>query len=164
MKNVFLLCAIALIAVGFSACSLDNINPDQPGVPITGKSDTSTTVIANTSLVGTWNIVTDTVSYQGNFMYHGTAGDQYIFTKYGNLYINNGFNAQVDTAVYTIYSDNTVKYTTSYWKANNTASRVPLTVGPYKISDLTSNTLTLTEDIKSNSTTYYEQIKFTKAP
>src|SRR3954470_13660214 len=103
MKNLLLLCAIAFIAIGFSSCSLDNVNPQQPNVPITGKSDTSTTLIANTSLVGTWNIVTDTVSYLTNSMYHGTPTDHYIFTKYGNLYINNGFNSQIDTAVYTIY-------------------------------------------------------------
>jgi phage gp45-like len=163
MKNVFLFCAIALIAFEISSCSLDNVNPQQPNVPITGKSDTSTTLITNTSLVGTWNIVTDTVAYNGNFMYHGTSGDHYIFTKYGNLYINNGFNAQVDTAVYTIYADNTVKWTTSYWKTNDVFSRQPLTVGPYKVSDLTSTTLTLTEDVKSNSSSYYEQIKFLKA-
>ncbi|HTD98877.1 MAG TPA: hypothetical protein VK668_06300 [Mucilaginibacter sp.] len=162
MKKLFLIGAAALIAFGFSACSLDHINPDQPPIISTGKSDTSKTPIANTSLVGTWNIITDSISYQTNTMYHGTPSDIYKFTQYGNLYVNNGFNAQIDTAVYAISTDNKLQFTTSYWSANGNYSRVPLAVGPFQISNLTSTTLTLTQNVKSTNGNYYEQLIFAK--
>src|SRR5471030_2509719 len=104
MKSVILLCVVTLMACGMAGCSkfVDGTNPPPTQTGGTTSSDTSKTLIANTSLVGNWNIVTDTVSFVSNAMYKGTAGDHYIFTKYGNLYINSGFNQQVDTAVYSI--------------------------------------------------------------
>lgn len=165
MKSIILLCLVTLIACCVVSCSkfVDGANPPPTQTGGTTSSDTSKTLIGNTSLVGNWNIVTDTVSFVSDAMYKGTASDHYIFTKYGNLYINSGFNQQVDTAVYSIStSANKVQWTNSYWSVNGVYSRSPTSVGAYVISNLTSTTLVLTQSAATPEGYRYEQITFKK--
>src|SRR6202000_1637637 len=88
------------------------------------KADTSKTLISDLRLVGNWNIITDTISYQGNnTKYHGVAADHYIFTKYGNLFINEGLESFVDTAVYAIASiQNSVSWVNTYVSVNGVST------------------------------------------
>jgi hypothetical protein len=160
MKNIVLL--FVLIITGFSACKVDNINPPiKTKTTAVAKADTSTTLYSNLALVGKWNIVTDTVSFLANGMYHGTAADHFIFTKYGNLYVNSGFNKQIDTAVYTI-TDNKLQWENSFWSVNGRFSYSATSQGYYTISNLTPTTLVLTQALNSPDGFRYEQITFVK--
>src|ERR1700759_1795733 len=100
MKHIYLLPLAAIVALIITSCSKSNVKP-----PTNTKADTSNTLITDIRLVGNWNILTDTISFQGvNTMYHGVAADHYIFTKYGNLYINEGLESFIDTGVYSVAS------------------------------------------------------------
>jgi hypothetical protein len=167
MKNLFLACIILVIAGGFTACQLDNVNPQTSMTTTTPtKSDTSVTLISNTTLVGNWNIVTDTikdVSASQTVVYKGTPADHYIFTKYGNLYINSGYQNYVDTAVYTIGPNSKVEWANSYISVNGVSSRAPSSSGAFVIASVTTHSLVLTQDaITANGDERYESITFTK--
>jgi hypothetical protein len=167
MKNLFLACIILVIAAGFTACKLDNINPQTSTTNTTPtKSDTSATVISNTILVGNWNIVTDTikdVSTSQTVVYKGTAADHYNFTKHGNLYINSGYQNYVDTAVYAITANNRVGWVNSYISVNGVSSRAPSSSGTFIITSLTAHSLVLTQDaFVTGGDERYESITFSK--
>ena len=130
----------------------------------TGKVDTNKTLITNKALVGNWNIVTDTISFQGNnIMYHGTPADHYNFTKYGNLYIKEGLQNFTDTAVYDISSINfQVSWINNYISVNGAVSTIPSNSPPYAITTLDSANLVLTSNYQTAQGQRYEQIKFKK--
>ncbi len=166
MKNLFLACIILLIAASFTSCKLDNLNPQPSATTGTTKSDTSTTLISNTTLVGNWNIVTDTikdVSASQTVVYKGTPTDHYIFTKYGNLYINSGYQNYVDTAIYTISPNSKVGWVNSYISVNGVSSREPSSSGTFAITSLTAHSLVITQDaIAAGGDERYESITFTR--
>ncbi|MGZ3750544.1 MAG: hypothetical protein ACXVAU_04650 [Mucilaginibacter sp.] len=169
MKKIILFGAVLFIAAAYTACKLDNINPDQTGSQTVtgtipqGKSDTSKTLIANTALVGNWNIVTDSVSLRTDSMYRGEPGDHYTFTKYGNIYINNRFHQQIDTGIYTVSSDTQkVQWIDSYWTEEGAVSRSALSVGAFKISNLTSHSLVLTLSGITPAGVEFEQVTLSK--
>jgi hypothetical protein len=161
MKNLFLLCLVAVFSIWFSSCQVNNISPQQS---IVIKNDTSTTLIQNIALVGYWNIVTDTISYQGNnVMYHGTAADHYIFTKYGNLYIKEGLDNLIDTAIYNI---NSLTYSTSwvnsYLSVNGVISTTASSSAPFAITSVDTASMVLTSNYSTGSGQRYEQLTFKK--
>jgi hypothetical protein len=130
------------------------------------KADTNFTLITDTTLVGKWTIVSDTISYLGtNTMYHGTPSDHYYFTKWGNLFINEGLNNLVDTAVYAISISNSqsiVSWTNSYISVNGNVSRVQSSSSPYGITSVNTTSLVLTSNIQTIQGPRYEQITFKK--
>src|SRR5438445_1036603 len=121
MKILYTLSFITIISTAIFSCSKNDVIPYTPS-----KLDTSTTLITNTKLVGNWNIVTDTISYGGNnVMYHGVATDYYKFTRYGNLYVNEGLDKYIDTAVYGITTTtNQVVWVNNYISLNRIMTRV----------------------------------------
>ncbi len=163
MKNISIAVVILMLIAGFAACKLDTIKPTK----ITnGKSDTNFTLITDTTLVGRWTIVTDSISYLGtSTMYHGTSSDHYYFTKWGNLYINEGLNSLVDTAVYSIsiaHSQTQVSWANSYISVNGVSSREQSFSSLYNITSVNSTSLVLTSDIQTIQGPRYQQIRFTK--
>jgi hypothetical protein len=166
MKNIKLLSILALIAAGFAACNLDNVNPQQPPPTTTtpGKPvDTSKTVITNTSVVGNWNLVSDTLSYAGTYaMYRGVPNDHYIFTKYGNLYINVALNKYVDTAVYSISTTNKLQWVNTYTSANGVATTTQSSSAPFDITSVDAHNLVLTCNQSTVNGTRYEVIILNK--
>lgn len=164
MKNNILLSAIVLIVVGFNACKLDNLNPQNSPAPTPVKVDTNKTIIANTALVGKWNIVTDTVSAGTiNLIFHGTPTDHYTFTKYGNLYINNSvFYNYVDTAIYSITNNTRVQWVNSYYSQNGAVITTPTSSGSYTITSISDHSLVLTQNAATPMGQRYEQITLSK--
>lgn len=160
--KIFYVASVALITIiCLSSCKKYKVTPSGNN----SRADTSTTLIDNTALVGTWNIVTDTISSDGSsIMYHGVTGDHYIFTKYGNLYINEGLNSYVDTAIYGINSLNySVAWENLYQSVNGASNRVLTSSSPYSITSVDTVSLVLTADTKSaGGTPRYEQIVFKK--
>src|SRR5437588_963430 len=154
----------ALLLIGiFSACKQNNITPKKNTTPGLSPLDTSTTLIANTSLLGTWNVITDSVSaYMVDTIYHGKAGDNYIFTKYGNIYAKCAFHQFLDTGVYTLSQD-TMKWFTLYVAQAGSVIRSPVTTAQYVISNLTSTSLVLTQYDESPGGPRYEKITFKKS-
>jgi len=162
MKNKALLFTASLLVGIFSACKQNNINPQKKTSPALSPLDTSTTLITNTSLLGTWNVITDTVSFRVDTMYHGKDGDQYIFTKYGNVYAKSAFNQFIDTGVYKLSQD-TMRWLTLYVTQAGSVIRTPVTTAPYVISNLTTTSLVLTQYDETPDGPRYEQITFKKA-
>ena len=96
-------------------------------------------------------------------MYHGTPADYYKFTKFGNLYINEGLQNYVDTAVYTISSiSNEVEWVNTYYSANGVSTRVQSVTGPFIITSVDSVKLVLTSNISTTVGPRYEQVVFKK--
>jgi len=159
MKSIYTIPLIAAIAIIMSSCSKTKVTP-----VTTKKVDTSTTLVSNRELVGNWNIVTDTISYQGNnIMYHGTPADHYKFTRYGNLYINEGLQNLIDTAVYTISSiTNQVAWVNNYFSVNGTVVPYQTSTPSYVITAVDSVKLVLTQNAATASGIRYEQIVFKK--
>ena len=167
MKGTSLFFLIALAASALPGCKVDNINTGQQIIstpPVTGKSDTSKTLISNTSLVGNWSIITDTISFISNVMYRGQPADQYVFTKYGNVYINSAFQSYIDTGIYSVTPNSRVQWTNSFISVNGVSSRATSITGPYMISNLTDTTLTLTQSTNTSQGPRYEQIFLKKKP
>jgi len=152
----------AIISISIFSCSKTTVTPTNTN---TGThTDTSTTLIGNISLVGKWNVITDTVSYAGSrTMYHGVSTDHYIFTKYGNLFISLAPNNFTDTAVYAI---NTLGYSVAWQNnsssVNGTLSRVQSISVPYTITTLNADSLILTSSAQTDIGVRYEQIFFKK--
>jgi hypothetical protein len=115
-------------------------------------------------LVGNWSIVTDTVSTSGTgIMYHGSAGDYYKFTKYGNLYIAESLENLVDTAIYNIVSiNNSVQWTNLYTRVNGVTTTLVTTSAPFTIVNVDSANLVLSQNVQTASGPHYEQITFKK--
>jgi hypothetical protein len=159
MKYVYLLPLAAIVALIITSCSKSSVKPTT-----TTKVDTSKTLIADLRLVGNWNILTDTISYQGNnTMYHGVAADHYIFTKYGNLYINEGLESFVDTAVYSVASiTNSVSWTNNYISVNGVSTTTQSISLPYVITSVDSTSLVLTSNASTSQGPRYEQLTFKK--
>lgn len=159
MKIIYIIAFIAVIGAAVSSCSKSKVTPNT-----STKVDTSTTLIATKTLVGNWNIVTDTVSYNGNnVMYHGVATDYYKFTKYGNLYINEGLESYVDTGVYAISTiNNQVAWVNSYSSVNGTVTRIQTYSPAYTITAVDTAKLILTSNASTNAGPRYEQIVFKK--
>lgn len=160
MKIFYTALLALIVTIGLSSCSKNKVTPSN-----NSHADTSMTLISNTALVGNWNIVTDTISYNGtNTMYHGVATDHYIFTKYGNLYINEAQYNYVDTAIYNINSlSYSVSWLNSYISVNGVSSRTASTSAPYSITSLDTASLVLTSSIQSGNGPRYEQIIFKKS-
>jgi hypothetical protein len=159
MKYIYLLPLVAIVALIITSCSKSNVKPTT-----STKVDTSKTLIEDIRLVGNWNILTDTISYQGsNIMYHGVAADHYIFTKYGNLYINEGLENFVDTAVYSIASiTNSVSWINTYVSVNGVFTTTQSISLPYSITSVDTTSLVLTSNASTAQGLRYEQITFKK--
>ncbi|HVV56581.1 MAG TPA: hypothetical protein VHC47_14705 [Mucilaginibacter sp.] len=159
MRYIFILLCVILFASFIGSCSKGNDIPTE----VSPKLDTSSTLISNTELVGKWNILTDSLSFQGNnTMYHGTSADHYIFTKYGNMYVKENFGGSViDTAIYGISSSNVLNWLNIYTNVNGVASTSPTNSPPFSIV-LDADSLTLTSNVSTSTGQRYEQIKFIK--
>jgi hypothetical protein len=96
-------------------------------------------------------------------MYHGVANDHYIFTKYGNLYINQALDNYVDTAIYAITSINySVSWVSTYTSVNGVSSTTQTSSVPYSITSVDTASLVLTSNVQTTGGPRYEQIKFKK--
>ncbi|MDB5022388.1 MAG: hypothetical protein JWP78_143 [Mucilaginibacter sp.] len=96
-------------------------------------------------------------------MYHGTATDHYKFTKYGNLYINEGLENLIDTAVYTLSSiSNQVSWVNNYLSVNGVSNTNQSSSLPFVITSVDSVSLVLTQGVSTSQGPRYEQIKFKK--
>lgn len=159
MKYIYLLPLVAIAALIVTSCSKSNVKPTN-----STKADTSNTLTDNIRLVGNWNILTDTIYYQGSgTMYHGVATDHFIFTKYSNLYINEGLESLVDTAVYSIQSiPNTVSWINTYTSINGVFTTTQSVSLPYVITSVDSTSLVLTSNATTAQGPRYEQITFKK--
>lgn len=163
MKTIIPVIIIAFIAIiAFESCKkLPSVKPGNKLL-----SDTSTTLISNTKLVGNWTIVTDSLSYQTDTVYRGTPADHYIFTTYGNLYIRSGFNNEIDTAVYTIKGD-TLSWQYSYASLFGKGGKTNGYNLGFIISAVTAHSLILTQGGFITGTAQYggrryERITFKK--
>jgi hypothetical protein len=159
MKFIYTIPLIAIIALAITSCSKTNNTP-----PPTTRVDTSKNLVADKRLVGNWDIVTDTVSYNGNnVLYHGSAGDYYKFTNYGNLYIAESLGNLVDTAIYTIASTtNQVGWVNLYTSINGQSTTVQSLSPPFTITHVDSTKLILTQNASTAAGVRYEQITFKK--
>jgi hypothetical protein len=159
MKYAYLLPLAAIVALIITSCSKSSVKP----TTIT-KVDTSKTLISDLRLVGNWNILTDTISYLGNnTKYHGVASDHYIFTKYGNLFINEGLESFVDTAVYSVASiTNSASWINNYVSVNGVSTTNQSISLPYVITSVDSVSLVLTSNATTSQGPRYEQLTFKK--
>ena len=159
MKYIYLLPLAAIVALIITSCSKSNVKPTA-----NTKADTSNTLITDIRLVGNWNILTDTISFQGvNTMYHGVAADHYIFTKYGNLYINEGLESFIDTGVYSVASiTNSVSWINTYVSINGVFTTTQSFSLPYVITKVDTASLILTSNASTAQGPRYEQITFKK--
>lgn len=160
MKIIYTMALIAVVGTAMFSCSKNEVIPYVPP----SKTDTSTALIPNTTLVGNWNILTDTISFNGsNVMYHGTATDYYRFTKFGNLFINEGLNTYIDTALYGIEtSSNQVDWLNNYLSINGVVSRNPTVSPSYTITAVDTAKLILTSNVSTSLGQRYEQLVFKK--
>ena len=159
MKYAYLLPLAAIVALIITSCSKSSVKPTT-----TTKVDTSKTLISDLRLVGNWNILTDTISYLGNnTKYYGVATDHYIFTKYGNLFINEGLENFVDTAVYSVASiTNSVSWINNYVSVNGVSTTTQSISLPYVITSVDSVSLVLTSNASTSQGPRYEQLTFKK--
>ncbi|WP_426671622.1 hypothetical protein ACPPVU_10325 [Mucilaginibacter sp. McL0603] len=159
MKYIYLLPLVAIVALIITSCSKSNVKPTT-----STKADTSNTLTADIRLVGNWNILTDTINFQGNgTIYHGVATDHFIFTKYGNLYIKEGLANLIDTAVYSVASiTNSVSWINTYISVNGAFSTIHSQSLPYVITKLDTASLILTSNASTAQGPRYEQITFKK--
>jgi hypothetical protein len=160
MKTLYPIALIAVISISISSCLKNSdIVPFTPT-----RQDTNKTLITNTKLVGNWKIVTDTISFGGSsVMYHGIATDYYKFTKYGNLYINEGLNKLIDTAIYGITTTtNQVNWVNNYTSVNGVVSINQSLSPPFVITKVDSANLILTSSVSTTAGPRYEQIVFKK--
>jgi len=167
MKNLYLILLAGIFALCIFACKRPNaVKPTHANGP---KSDTSTTLIANTELVGDWNVVTDTMHRDsvpwlkgGSIMYYGTAKDHFIFTKYANLYVNIALNGWIDTAIYDISGSDTLRWINSYLKQGVATIIGPSSQGAFKIISITPHSLIIRTSGISPDGYEYQQITFKK--
>lgn len=159
MKYAYLLPLAAIVALIITSCSKSSVKPST-----TTKVDTSKTLISDLRLVGNWNILIDTISYMGNNTeYHGVAADHYKFTKYGNLFINEGLENFVDTAVYSVTSlTNSVSWINNYVSVNGVSTTTQSISLPYVITSVDSVSLVLTSNATTSQGPRYEQLTFKK--
>src|ERR1700744_2547157 len=143
MKSLYLIAIVTVFAITMVSCSKTKVTPSTPS-----KVDTSKTLISDIRLVGNWNIVTDTISFQGNnIMYHGIPTDHYKFTKYGNLYIKQGLGSLIDTAIYGISSiTNQVAWVNQFVSVNGVSTTTASSSLSYSITSLDSVKLVLTQN------------------
>ena len=160
MKTLYPIVLISVISISLFSCMKNN--DMVPYTPI--RQDTSKTLITNTKLVGNWKIVTDTISFGGSYvMYHGVAGDYYKFTKYGNLYVNEGLNKLIDTAIYGITTTtNQVNWVNNYISVNGVVSINQSLSPPFVITKVDSANQILTSSVSTTAGPRYEQIVFKK--
>ena len=160
MKIIYKISLIALVSGTLFSCSKSKVTPSNPS-----RVDTSTTKVSDKRLVGNWAIVTDSISYGGNnAMYHGSAGDYYKFTEYGNLYIAESFGNLVDTAIYTISSiNNQVGWTNLYTRINGVSTTIVSTTPAYTIVNVDTANLVLMQNVQTQGGLRYEQLTFKKS-
>jgi hypothetical protein len=159
--------AVIFLAIGLNSCEKKNVGFLRP--LIFAKSDTSTTPISHTELVGNWNIVTDTVYLEGSptypgssFKYYGTPSDHYIFTKYANMYIKSAFNNYTDTAVYIISGTDTLKWINSYFSQAGSVIKGPSQTGAFIIMSISPHSLIISQSGLTPEGHRYEEITFKK--
>lgn len=160
MKVIYSFSVIAVISAAVFSCSKTKVTPST-----LGKVDTSKALVSDIRLVGNWDIVTDTISFNGNnIMYHGSGGDYYKFTKYGNLFIAEALENLVDTAVYGVSSTtNQVAWTNLYTSINGSSTTQSSITPPYSITSVDTAKLILTQNTQTAAGPRYEQIIFKKA-
>lgn len=157
MKIIYKISFVALISAALYSCSKSKVTP-----AIIPRADTSSTLIGDTRLVGNWAVVKDSVFYNnGSAVYVGGAGDQYKFTKYGNLYISLQNKTFIDTAIYTV-STVQVGWVNTYIESNGLITTVHTTTPPYNIASLDATNLVLSQTTQASSGQRFEQITFKK--
>jgi len=145
MKNVLPL--FVLICLALASCKKDNNN-------------------INESIVGDWNIISDSTWSSGigpygtpsSYVYKGVTGDHFDFTGSGKLYVKEG-TEKLDTANYTVSKD-TLKLQYDYLYEGGVT--ITGAVGSYIITTLNYHNLTLTEDFLTPDGAIYEQIRLSK--
>jgi hypothetical protein len=159
MNIIYKALLIFLIGSILFSCGKSEIAPI---TTTSGHVDTSTTLINDNRLVGNWAIIKDSVYYNGtNTVYHGVAGDYFKFTKYGNLYINEGANF-IDTAVYGV-SSTQVAWTNLYTKIAGVVSTVQTQTPALSIDQLDTANLVLSQSLQiAPGGLHYEQLTFKK--
>ena len=158
MKIIYKVSFIALISAALFSCSKSDVTPT-----VIPRADTSNALIGDTRLVGTWNIVTDSVYYNSNSsVYHGVAGDHYKFTKFGNLYISQQNGAFIDTAIYAVTTVQ-VGWVNTYLESNGLITTVHTTTPPLNIVKLDTANLILSQTVQASAGQHFEQITFKKA-
>jgi len=144
MKTTLLIIFIALTSVCFLTCKKSPISkPVNHLAPI---SDTNTTLIANQIMVGNWTLVTDSVHVDVidiDTVYHGTANDHYVFTKYGNMYIHSGFNRYIDSAIYTVSPENRIDWVNSYFSLLGAVIKGTSYDGYFSITEISAHSASL---------------------
>ena len=96
-------------------------------------------------------------------MYHGVVGDYYKFTKYGNLYINEGLDKYIDTAIYGITTTtNQVNWVNNYTSLNGLATINQSLAPTFTITKVDAANLILTSSVATTAGTRYQQVVFTK--
>lgn len=158
MKIIYKVSFIGLICTALFSCSKSDVKPS-----VIPRADTSSTLIGDTRLVGTWAIVTDSLyNSTGNSVYHGVAGDHYKFTKYGNLYISQQHGLFIDTAIYTVTTTQ-VGWVNTYIESNGLVTTYHTTTLPLNIATLDTANLVLKATVQASGGQFFEQITFKKA-
>jgi hypothetical protein len=158
MKTISKVSFIALICAALFSCSKSDVTPT-----VIPRADTSSNLIGDTRLVGTWAIVTDSVFYNNNSsVYHGVAGDHYKFTKYGNLYISQQNKTFIDTAIYAVTTTQ-VGWINTYTESNGLIITVHTTTPPLNIVKLDTANLVLSQTFQASGGQHFEQITFKKS-
>jgi len=159
-KIIYPLSFVLLIATSYLSCMKTSVNPITNNQVI----DTSKTLIGNVSLVGKWNVLSDTISYgAARSNYHGVSSDHYTFTKYGNLFVKLAPNNYTDTAIYAISSiNNSVVWQNIAYSIDGTVSHVSSVSVPYTITSLRNDTLILTSNFQTSAGVRFEEITFKK--
>jgi len=164
MKRVLLILMIAVVTVT-AACDKFKGDPTPIQKINQSKSDTSTSLIANTSIVGDWVVVTDSISNMSlnqDTTYHGTIADVYHFTKYGNLFAKSAFHGVIDTGVYTISTENKVQWINSFAQSDGATFGPGTTIGAFSITSVSQHSLVLTQHAISPGGELYHEITFKK--
>jgi hypothetical protein len=159
MKIIYTISFIVFVGAALFSCSKSQVKP-----ATSSRVDTSKTLTSDKRLVGNWAIVTDTISINGSgIMYHGSAGDYYKFTQYGNLYIAESLENLVDTAIYAISSiNNQVAWNNLYTRVNGVTTTLVSTTGPFTIVNVDTANLVLMQNVQTASGLRYEQLTFKK--
>jgi hypothetical protein len=158
MKIIYKVSFVALISIALFSCGKSDVRPT-----VIPKADTSSTLIGDTRLVGTWAVVKDSVFVNNApTVYLGVAGDHYKFTKYGNLYISLQNKTFIDTAIYTVTTTQ-VGWINTYIESNGLITTYHTTTPPYNIASLDTANLVLSQTAQANGGQRFEQITFKKA-
>ena len=154
MKNLLLFVSAIGLTIIISSCTKNSVSI----APTTKNSKSTTTpIIINTNLQGSWTIITDSTFWAGELpkklvsAYKGKAGDSFNFSSDGHLYIKE--DALSDTTTYSIDSAYNINVTYTDAKHFNEAPGFGLELDPvgydptipvyFRQNSISANTLIL---------------------